>query len=480
MWKALKVEIKNSITKTPFHLIRFFGLFMIPLIYGFSYIFAFYDPFTKVNQVDAAIVTHKTDEHGNRDYLGDAMGRILSKEQEVQMGEINMTMKMHHIYAEDQNVNKVIDDNYATMTIPSLNNIDDKLARFIDAQASGTLIKAMAAVNEIKAAVDTINTGGFKMHLNDKKNYLLAFGIKASPFQASTYSTLAGVLVQALNDPAYKAHIVSKLTNGTPAEKAAKWTSFMSAINNIGLENFIKHDSIVAMESYMGGEKAKYGYGLAPFFISVAMWIGGMVMTFAIHRKIYDKSIMPGVRYFAKWILIVSGTTMQATLLMLSLYFLGFKHLGDNHWMFMYGTAVLAGIVFGSIIQALRFSIHNRNLGILITIILLVLQMASAGGLFPIETQTGFYRAINNVVPMGKTVNMLREASFETNWTSFLTNMGYLFIWLLLVPLGIWINWRRTIKIYLDQGFTMPPKMFRLYQKKMARNKLKAERRGVA
>lgn len=80
----------------------------------------------------------------------------------------------------------------------------------------------------------------------------------------------------------------------------------------------------------------------------------------------------------------------------------------------MYGFAIFTGIVFGTIVQAIRFIIPSRNLGIFAAVILLVLQMASAGGLFPIETQAKGYQVLNMLLPMGHTVRIYRELAFET------------------------------------------------------------------
>ena len=206
-------------------------------------------------------------------------------------------------------------------------------------------------------------------------------------------------------------------------------------------------------------EYEKYGYGLAPFFMAVAMWVGGMVMTFAVHRKIYDLRVTPGKRYFAKWLLISFGLVIQASILMFCLYFIGFKTLGTTNVIKMYLTIILSGLIFSSIIQSLRFSIHNRNLGIIIIIFLLVLQMGASGGLYPIQLQNPFWGFINKISPMTRVINMIRETSFDTNWENFFVQLGYLSLWLILIPIGIIINYKRTIQIYKKQGFTLPKKI---------------------
>jgi len=113
--------------------------------------------------------------------------------------------------------------------------------------------------------------------------------------------------------------------------------------------------------------------------------------------------------------MISTGTVIQATLVMTSLFFIGFSKLGIEHWGAMYGFLIIIGLVYAALIQGIRYSIHERNLGLFLIIILLVLQMASAGGLFPIDTQTGFYKVLNKILPMSKGVNIIREVSFDTD-----------------------------------------------------------------
>lgn len=463
MFKALIIEIKNTIFKTWYHFIRFLGLMLIPLIYGFSYIFAFYDPFTKVNQVDVAVAVQRTSTHENA--LGDAIARQLEKGQKVHMGDVSMTMKTHTIYYEDwDNVNEesIVRDNYAVLRLPDMSTMETNI---IDVFKSYQSMPAPKKIDIKKLMLDlpgliinspnTLDKDKIKFVVNDKKNYLLAFGMKVASGMTATYQKVIQVAVEAMGDQAY----IDQLIKSDPTVDKGEWTSFITHLNQIGFHKLVGEKSLITIESHMGGEEAKYGYGLAPFFISVAMWIGGMVMTFAVHRRIYDTSITPGYRYFAKWLLIVFGIIVQATVLSVALYLIGFNKLGIHHWGMMYLTTIITGVVFASIIQAIRFTIHERNISIILVVILLVLQMASAGGLFPVKVQSGFYGVVNKIVPMGRTTIMLREAAFDTNWSNYFINMSYLLIWLTIIPVGVWINLRRTTNLYLANNIPMPRKM---------------------
>jgi len=70
-----------------------------------------------------------------------------------------------------------------------------------------------------------------------------------------------------------------------------------------------------------------------------------------------------------------------------------------------------------------------------------------------------FYRILNKVLPMGRGVNIIREASFDTNWSNLFWNLGFLLMFLFIVPFAVYINQRRTIRIYLKEGITLPKAM---------------------
>ena len=459
LWKALLVEIKNSITKNWYLLIRYFGLLIIPLIYGFSYIFAFYDPFVNTKDLGVAVVTQKGD------FFGDALGKSLEQEKELHVGELEMTMKMKHIYS-DEETEDTIKDNYATLKVPNLYE-DVKLIVQDLVTGTATPITAFTRISNL------INKdhGKFEVYTNNKKNYLIAFGVDIGLSMSGTIDVALNSAIDALKDPKLISHLQTDITGWD----ASRYTSFLAQLDSFKGIHPIKVEADGYTDLH-GNKNNKYGYGLAPFFISVAMWIGGMVMTFAIHRKIYDTKATPTQRYFAKWILINVGVVIQATILLFALYFIGFKELGDKNFFTLYGFTILTGMIFSSIIQAIRFCIYDRNISIFIVILFLVLQMASGGGLFPVDTQQGFYRTLNKFVPMGHSVRLFREAAVSTNWSNLMTSFGYLSLYLLIIPVGVYINYKRTIRLYKNHSITLPDRVVKIEaHKERLKKKLKSK-----
>jgi putative membrane protein len=73
-----------------------------------------------------------------------------------------------------------------------------------------------------------------------------------------------------------------------------------------------------------------------------------------------------------------------------------------------YFSIILIANLFTSIID---FLIVNFNdVGKFLALIILVLQLAAAGGTFPIETVTKGFRWLNNILPMKYTIDLLKES----------------------------------------------------------------------
>jgi len=72
----------------------------------------------------------------------------------------------------------------------------------------------------------------------------------------------------------------------------------------------------------------------------------------------------------------------------------------------LFGFAVLTGLTFAAITQALVAAFGRA--GQVVLLILVALQLASAGASYPIETAPGLFRVLHDVLPLGYAVQGLR------------------------------------------------------------------------
>lgn len=152
-------------------------------------------------------------------------------------------------------------------------------------------------------------------------------------------------------------------------------------------------------------EVDNYGYGFAPYFISLGLFVGALVTTIILSMKEKkSKAKVNDTKHALKKVGLFAGVvTSQALILDIIILLTQIKV--SNILLFVAFT-ILISLTFMAIIQML--STLFGDVGRFISIILLILQLTSCGGTFPIETSPSFYNFVNPFMPMTYTVNGLR------------------------------------------------------------------------
>lgn len=172
-----------------------------------------------------------------------------------------------------------------------------------------------------------------------------------------------------------------------------------------------------------------YGEGFAPYFISLSLWIGTMLMNLAFSigkkLKLFKSRFMQS--YVGSYAVGVAIAAVQAVILS----FVLLRGLGIS-------PVTVSGFYLGNIFVAVVFfsMMHgvSNAIGILgapVMFILLLLQLASSGGTFPIETAPAFYRVINGFIPMTYSVNTLRAIVSDANAALLGHNIFILLVFML-------------------------------------------------
>ncbi|MFE7959098.1 YhgE/Pip family protein [Streptomyces sp. NPDC057413] len=151
-----------------------------------------------------------------------------------------------------------------------------------------------------------------------------------------------------------------------------------------------------------------YGTGFAPYFIPLSLWVGAMVAYMLIppmNRRALAAGAPAWRIALAGWLPVVAVGVLQTAALMAVL-----------HWAIGLQMARAAGTVgflflvtacFGAIVQWLnaRFGAAGR----ILVLALLMLQLTSAGGTYPVQTSPGFFNALHPFLPMSYVVEALRR-----------------------------------------------------------------------
>ena len=151
-----------------------------------------------------------------------------------------------------------------------------------------------------------------------------------------------------------------------------------------------------------------YGTGFAPYFIGLALYLGTLMNSF-IMKPLNNRLIASGARAplaalcgLVPWLLVGA---VQALLLCLSLQFV--LDLNVNFVAEFYLFALLVVIVNNCLMQFIMATFGFP--GKLIAIVLLILQLASAAGTFPLETCPEFFQVISPCLPMTYVVAGMKD-----------------------------------------------------------------------
>ena len=155
------------------------------------------------------------------------------------------------------------------------------------------------------------------------------------------------------------------------------------------------------------GNVPNYGYALSPYVLSLSLFVGALVLNVIYPiRKTFSEQESAIRWWLSKASVAGVAAFMQATILMLVMVF--FLGLAPEHPAHFIGAIYLTSFAYMSIVSLLVIVLDNP--GRFLAMVLLVLQLGSSEGTFPIQTANGFFQAINPLVPMTYSIRALRQA----------------------------------------------------------------------
>ncbi|WP_326697060.1 YhgE/Pip domain-containing protein [Streptomyces sp. NBC_01754] len=151
-----------------------------------------------------------------------------------------------------------------------------------------------------------------------------------------------------------------------------------------------------------------YGTGFAPYFIPLSLWVGAMV-AYMLVQPLSRRALAVGAPAWrtalAGWLPVATIGLLQVVALMSVLHWrlgLQFTHTAGT-----IGFLALVTCCFAAVVQWLnaRFGAAGR----ILVLAVLMLQLTSAGGTYPVQTSPGFFEAIHPYLPMTYVVDGLRR-----------------------------------------------------------------------
>ena len=163
----------------------------------------------------------------------------------------------------------------------------------------------------------------------------------------------------------------------------------------------------IVMENDSTNTNETYGAGLAPYFISLALWMGALILTLLIPTrdpKLNVNGVSRIEMTLGKFALLALVGICQSIALAVSVvYGLGMT-VSYKFAFFLF--CILISFTFISIMQFLSYAFGK--VGELCGIVFLMLQLTSASGTFPVQSSPRFFQFFSPLLPMTYAVRGLR------------------------------------------------------------------------
>ncbi|MGC4019285.1 MAG: YhgE/Pip family protein [Muricomes sp.] len=260
------------------------------------------------------------------------------------------------------------------------------------------LIAAQSGVSQLKNGADNLNGGLDQLY-------------GASIQLADAGKQLSDGAAKVDNGAEQLKGGADKLNGGASAaavqvnEKISDAKKELTKLN--GLEGFAGEP--VVIESTTTNPVPNYGTAFAPYFLCLSLWVGALIIFFGIYLDADNKfkvlSRNSDRKMLRSFIYLGIGLAQAVVLGIILRYGL---RLQINNEPVYYLACGLISMVFISIVQFLL--VHLKDIGKFLAIALLILQLTSCGGTFPMETVPKFFNMLYPFMPMTYAVGLLKEA----------------------------------------------------------------------
>lgn len=158
---------------------------------------------------------------------------------------------------------------------------------------------------------------------------------------------------------------------------------------------------------------ANYGTGMTPFYTVLAIWVGCLLLISLLATDAnHERNVSARSVYFGRLFTFSAIGLFQALIVTIGDIVLLGVNVKDSLWFILFGF--LISFVFMSIVYTL-VSVFG-DVGKALAIIMLVLQIAGAGGTYPVVLLPEFFQAINPGLPFTYAVDIMREAVGGIVW----------------------------------------------------------------
>lgn len=207
--------------------------------------------------------------------------------------------------------------------------------------------------------------------------------------------------------------------------------------------------SPVSMETKAVYPIETYGSAMAPFYTVLAIWVGALILVALIHVKvapIENLKVRPWQAFFGRYItFFLIGQAQTAITVLGDLFYVDIQ---CPHPFLFWLASAASSFVFTLLIYSL--TVAMGNVGEAVAVIVMVIQVAGAGGTFPIEVLPEVYQMIYKFLPFTYCMNALRECVgglYKNDYWMDLRALGIYILISLFIGLVVAVPLRRLNKV---------------------------------
>ncbi|RYG71749.1 YhgE/Pip domain-containing protein [Lentibacillus lipolyticus] len=166
-----------------------------------------------------------------------------------------------------------------------------------------------------------------------------------------------------------------------------------------------------------------YGSGMTPFYTVLAIWVGALLLISLLAADVHGREDLTArERYFGKLLTFATIGLLQTLVVTIGDIVIIDAYVVHPVWFVLFGLFI--SLVFMLIVYTL-VSVFG-DVGKAMVIVLLVLQIAGAGGTYPVVLLPDFFQAINPFLPFTYAIDLIREAVGGIIWNKAIQDMIFL------------------------------------------------------
>lgn len=186
-----------------------------------------------------------------------------------------------------------------------------------------------------------------------------------------------------------------------------------------------------------------YGSGMAPLFTNLAMWAGVFMLVALMKLEADDEGVedlTATQAYLGRWLLLAVMAAAQGLIVTVGDLVIGVQTVSPVAFV---ATGVIASVTYSAVAYMLATTL--LHVGKALIMVMIIVQIPGAGGMYPIEMMPGFFRALHPFFPFTYAIDALRETIGGFYGNVWWTSMAHLLVFAAVAfAIGIGVRPRLT------------------------------------